>query len=135
MIKTSFWIISIFLLCISCSPEEDCEEKAFWEDCLIEEPTLGRLNVRVTTNAANPEVKIHIYAGDDFETGVLVIKDVLNENVSYHLPFGDYSGTAVYYVGSDSLLAVDGDDISKSLEEYCDIDCWEISEGNLDLTL
>ena len=125
------------LLFVACSiDEKDCEERSIFDECMLEEPTVGKLNVKVTINANNPQVLVSIYKGKYYETGELVLSEyVTKTEVGYNLPFGDYAGTAIYYVGSDTLLAVYGDDISKELVEYCNEDCWEITEGDLDLTL
>ena len=139
MIK-NFIIIVIFALISGCSTDENCEERSFFDDCQLEEPLTGKLNVTVTINGNNPQVTIKIYKGSDYLKGELVAYNVVSKNeTSFNLPFGEYSGTAVYMIGmkadSDSILAVDGDDISRELVEYCDSDCWEITEGNLDLTM
>lgn len=120
-----------------CSTDENCEERSVFDDCQLEEPATGKLNVSVTINGNNPQVRVRIYKGSDFLKGELVASEVINKNqTSFNLPFGEYSGTAMYYnVGSDSILTVDGDDISRELTEYCDADCWEITDGDLDLTM
>ena len=119
----------------NCTNEEDCEERPLSHECLYTKPTDGPLHITVTINSENPELCINIY-DHDFEIGNIVIQDTISEiEETYILPIGYYSATARYISGNDTILAVDADEITVSLEEYCDADCWEISDGYIDLEL
>ena len=115
--------------------EEDCTERAWWKTCIETEPESGSLSIKVTINSENSAVPIQIFE-DDFETGHLVLSDTLTAtSMCYDLSEGYYSVTARYNVGADVILAVDGDEIEFSIEEYCEGYCWEVEEANLDLEL
>ena len=115
--------------------DEECEERPFWKECEHQRPTHGMLNILVTINSENPSVPINIYRGD-FELGILILSDTLTMNeFEYTLPINKYSATAKYISGQDTIIAVDGGEISVKLIEYCDENCWEVYDATLDLEL
>ena len=115
--------------------DEECEERPFWIECEHQRPTNGIINISVTINSENPSVPINVYRGD-FELGILILSDTLNiDKVEYVLPINKYSATAKYISGQDTIIAVDGGEISVKLIEYCNENCWEVYDANLDLEL
>jgi hypothetical protein len=129
-----FVSVSLLLYCSGPSAEE-CEDDDIISICFDSEPEYGTLQATLTINGENPQVVLNIYQGDDYQSGLLIISDTLSsQEVSYHLPLGEYSGTVLYHEGNDLILAVDGDLIS-SEQTGCDGDCWTVDDGHLDLTL
>jgi len=115
--------------------DEDCEERPSWKECEHQRPTHGILNISVTINSENPSVPINIYRGN-FELGILILSDTLNINeVEYTLPISKYSAIAKYISEQDTIVAVDGGEISVELIEYCGENCWEVTNASLDLEL
>ena len=117
------------------SSDEGCEVRPFLHACEPDRPTLGRLEVSVTVDAEFPRVPISIYR-DDFELGDLVLSDTAaTDEAEYTLPMGEYSATATYISGQDTVVAVDGDEITTALVIYCDGRCWEVYNADLNLEL
>lgn len=115
--------------------EDDCNELPWWKTCLETEPEFGALSISITINSENNAVPIQIFK-DDFETGQLVLSDTLTTTSrNYDLPEGYYAATAQYGIGTDVILAVDGDEIDFILEEYCEGYCWKVDAADLDLEL
>ena len=113
----------------------DCEEHPIWKDCERYIPSHGKLRISVTINSSNPSVPVKIYKGD-FELGILVLSEMLTvEDAEFTLPIGEYSATATYVSGQNTIMTVDGGEIKAELVEYCDMDCWEVSDANFDLEL
>lgn len=113
----------------------DCEEHPIWKECERYAPSHGILYISVTISSSNPRIPVNIYWGD-FELGILVLSDTLVvENAEYTLPIGEYSATAKYMSGQDTIMTVDGGEIKAELVEYCNMDCWEVTNANLDLEL
>ena len=113
----------------------DCEEHPIWKDCEQYAPSDGKLRISVTINSSNPRVPVNIYRGD-FELGILVLSETLSvEDVEYTLPIGEYSATATYVSGQNTIMTVDGGEIKAELVEYCNINCWEVSDASLNLEL
>ena len=128
--------LTIIFMLIGCDIDNlDCEDHPIWKECERNIPSHGILYVSVTINSSNPSVPVNIYLGD-FELGILVLSDTLVvEDREYTLPIGEYSATAKYMSGQDTILTVDGGEIKAELVEYCNMDCWEVSNANLDLEL
>ena len=126
----------IILSLIGCGIfDEECEERPSWKECEHQKPTHGTLNISVTINSENPRVPINVYRGD-FELGILILSDTINiDEVEYILPVSKYSATAKYISGQDTILVVDGGEISVELIKYCNESCWEVYKANLDLEL
>ena len=77
---------------------------------------------------------VRIYSGKHYETGTLVVERVpTSKDFSIELPLRDYSATALYVTGNDTILSVDGDDLDYRKLGTCDKDCYVPEGGNVDL--
>ena len=113
----------------------DCEEHTIFKECERNIPSQGLLYLSITINSSNPRLPVNIYFGD-FEHGILVLSDTVEvEDAEYTLPIGEYSATAKYISGQDTIMTVDGGEIKAELVEYCNMDCWEVTNANLNLEL
>jgi len=113
----------------------DCEEHPVWKECERNIPSHGKLYISVTINSSNSSIPVNIYLGD-FELGILILSDTLFvEDAEFTLPIGEYSATATYVSGQNTIMTVDGGEINAELVEYCEMDCWEVTNANLDLEL
>ena len=143
----SLWSDGLFLLCIltmliaGCeiltdeSDGEDCQTAPF--GCVDVRPTEGQLIIRATINGRNTHVPIAVFRGD-FERNDLVLLDTLTSSgATYILPVDqDYSVVAEYIQNDgDTVIAIDGDDISVDTDSYCDKDCYDVDEGTIDVRL
>ncbi len=140
-LKFSYLLLCILLFIItimhfSCDIDGgDCEEHPIWKECERNIPSQGLLYLSVTINSSNPRIPVNIYFGD-FEHGILVLSDTVEvEDAEYTLPIGEYSATAKYISGQDTIMTVDGGEIKAELVEYCNMDCWEVTNANLNLEL
>ena len=70
------------------------------------------------------------------EDDILILTDTLSvTEQNYTMSVGRYSGSALYLVGIDTVLAIDGDKISTDHESYCEGDCWHVDDAELNLEL
>ncbi len=141
--KFNFIIFLIFntLLISSCdfdntiSTDEECDFPDY-STCDTYNPSTAFLDIYLTINDENPTVKLDIYDGD-VENGYLYAQ--INADSSYtYLEVAidrEYSISAHYKSGEDSIFAVDGTNLRKQSYEYCDSTCWSIYGGRLDVRL
>ena len=107
MKNKSIYILSVLisLFFISCYDDDECSRP--W-NCYDEEPDGATMDIKVTINDQNPSVKVIIYNGiyeNDNVREELTLTDGYGE---IYLPDGQYSATALYKRGKDSVLAIDG---------------------------
>lgn len=115
--------------------DEDCQPAPL--SCIDVRPTTGQLVIRSTINGKNLQVPIAVFRGD-FEKNDLVLRDTLTgSGVTYVLPVDRYYSVVAEYIQSDgdTVIAIDGDDISVDVDEYCDRDCYDVDEGRIDVRL
>lgn len=103
-------------------------------------PTEGDLFVEVTINGRNTHVPVYVFRGD-FELNDLVLDTVLTTSgmTLTNLPIIDegYSAVAEYIQrDGDTVIAIDGDHISFSDDDYCGgITCYGKAKGRIDVSL
>lgn len=129
-------ILAILCSLTNCESEStNCIARSLSPECNGYEPTEGPLIIRVSSSGSNSLIPIQIFY-DDFDEGDPFILDTLSSGTKeYILPIGRYSGTAQYLEGKDTILVVAADKIETVQEEKCDLYCWEVKEGKLDLRL
>lgn len=137
-VSKSMWIGGLLILTLPFSVSSCTEDENGWispfSNCHVE-PTHGRLRVEVSAQR-NAGVPIQLFEGDFDEGEPFLLDTLYSSSREYRLPVGDYSGTARYLEGVDTILVVAGDDISTSQTEDDDGDlCWQVENGTLDLTL
>ncbi len=110
--------------------EEGCEEAP--ASCRRTLPPTASLLIKVSEPLP---AEVRVYSGKDFEKGTLVWNGVPEGTAwTLTLPHGkDYSATALYVSGGDSLLAIDGDRLDYDTDEYCGTICYKIEDGEVDL--
>ncbi len=115
--------------------DDECDTRP--SNCLESKPGMGTLEVSCTINSKNPSVPIAIYRGD-FEKNDLVLRDTLSgSGKSYTVPTDQYySVVAEYRRGNgDTVIAIDGDDVDFSRNDYCEGPCYESDPGEIDVRL
>lgn len=130
-----FVIIFLFVSCDKLTDEDECDDVDY-SDCNTEEPFRDSLHIKLTINDENEKVKLVIYDGD-FEDGIAITqieteKSKINVEV---LLDREYSASAEYISGKDTIIAIDGTNIKKKSKTYCDSTCWSIKNQDLDLRL
>jgi len=119
-----------------------CEETPFvfdvdCDECYIDKPDSANLIIDITINEENPFVPLVFYRGN-IEDGIVEYRDTAREERRYlYSPVDEeYSVKAFYKSDSQTIIAVDGDKLKTSrVSDVCDIDCWVIRGGVLDVRL
>ena len=126
----------LLLAACSDSDSEDVCESPDYSNCNTTKPSEGILNVRVTINDDNCCVPVTVYVGD-MEDHFIYLKDtVYSDWWSAEVPVGYfYTVTAQYRKGTEYVIAVDGDDVKASKNNYCDSTCWSVKQGSVNLKL
>ncbi len=109
----------------------DCSE------CYSVKPDSADLILELTIDQENPEVRIVVYR-DHYEGQDVEYIDTARESPYYlFVPVhAYYSATAEYNTDQGKIKAVDGDRLKvKHVSEACDLECWIVQGGELDLTL
>lgn len=115
--------------------EEDCYDPDY-SNCNFEEPRISFLKVYLTINEENPKVLLKIYDGDIEYSTVRDSFIVDTSYIEYEASFDtDYSVTAKYIKGQDTIIAVDGTKIKKYSSSYCDSTCWSVSGQDISVEL
>lgn len=115
------------------------DEYFYCFNCIAEHPDSQRIKVKLTINAENRRVPIHVYASkfnpyqpadtvfsDTLSSGEITIKVATNKF---------YSVVAYYKSGNDTIMAVDGGLFETKKIEGCQNICWQISGGIYDVRL
>lgn len=114
--------------CLDDDSEEDCTPMPFL--CDRSRPTSAELTIKTGGGALQ---EIRVYSGTAYETGTLVWSGTSARTL--RLPLGDYSATATYLVNGKTVVAVDGDYLDYSSDEYCEGTCYDEVGGTVDLRL
>lgn len=124
-------ILLVFVLLLPACNSSDCDPNQFCDTVV---PTDATLSVSVTIDDENFSVPIAIYLGQ-FEDGNLVFLDTLeSSSQDYIVPIEEYySVTARYKDGSNTIMAVDGDRVSYSVDDNCGDNCYTVQNGFIDL--
>jgi len=77
--------------------------------------------------------EIKVYRGPSYEDGTLVWSGF--SGTTLRLPLGEYSATATYLLDGKTIVAVDGDELGYTSEDYCTGTCYEEDDGMVDLRL
>lgn len=132
-------VIACFFI-LSCNngfndSDVDCSTYDY-SDCITSEPYDGRMYVKLTINTENTKVPIAIYKGK-LEDNDLFLKDTaIDEYYDTLLPIDNYySITASYLKDGKTVIAVDGDKITKSHSNICDSVCWSVNTGSVNVRL
>ncbi len=129
-------IVITFLIAFSCEGgnstlEVNCAE------CFNNEPDSFELEVQLTINSVYDSVFLIFYKGN-IESGTLSWEGEVSKPTSYLLvPVNEYYSVKAYYrKESDTIIAIDGDRmVSRYIADACDIDCWIVKGGFLDVRL
>lgn len=124
-------VVAVAWVLAGATCNEECEDDP--PECRSTLPAEANLLVKVSDP---PPVEVRVYRGTSFETGTLVWSGPPSGTAwTLSLPYNDYSATALYVIGGDSVLAVDGDAIEYDRDTYCGGTCYEIEDGEVDLRL
>jgi len=134
-----FLLTGLLLFAASCKDATkdtvDCSTYNY-SDCKTQEPYSANFHVKLTINSENTLVPITIYKGK-LEENVIILRDTIAETTyDTLLPVNNYyTVTAKYKVGSTTVTAVDGDNVSNSHTKTCDSTCWSVTTGSAKVKL
>jgi hypothetical protein len=137
MKKVIFPIVTLVAILIPISCENfkllvDCEK------CYTDLPDKYSLELKITIDSENTSVPITLYKGK-INSGEIIDVDTVYANPYYSIEveFGEYySAIARYRHNGRVIYAVDGQKLSKKLDESsCNESCYVISGDMLDLRL
>jgi hypothetical protein len=134
----------VFLILLSAAPlvscydeENNCEEAPL--DCQSSPSASGDIIISLTKNDENPSLLLKIYTGDvpaEGETKAPVWSGtVADSTFQTTLPLGTYSATVNYKYGENTITAIDSGEIKSEAQSYCEGDCYEDENAELDLEL
>lgn len=107
--------------------------------CQSTEPDSAELLLTISLNEENRSVPIEIYEGKyKAETpGIPIYVDTIaKEKFKIYVPTNKtYSAVATYKNGNRSIKAVDGSIFNREEQTGCEITCWQLYGGELDLRL
>lgn len=133
-VRTTHWALAIGVLWVftgfTCTDDDgNCVD---YSSCEYQSaPSTGKLNFTVSEPLP---VQVVLYEGTAVEDGRIVWSGIpTQKNWSITVPAGDYSATALYLQGGDTLIAVDGDYAGFSTVTTCEGTCYESDDGDLDL--
>ena len=105
-------------------------------DCDEVRPTTGQLQVLVTISTEFRTVPVTIFDGDIDRNNILIEDNLARGSFSWDVTSErDYSATAMYVIGADTVLAVGSTRVSPSSEEFDDATCFDGASGTIDLQL
>lgn len=101
------------------------------------QPQNASLYIKLT-NSGNEKIPITIYDGNyeiPGDKNIRIVDTAISDTITFKLPVNKfYSVRAEYKSGSKIIYAVDGDEL-KAYKEDCEIECWNISGYEIDVTL
>jgi hypothetical protein len=105
-------------------------------DCDEVRPTTGQLELLVTISTEFRTVPVTIFEGDIDRNNILIEDTLGRGSFSWDVTADqDYSATAQYVIGADTVLAVGSTGVSPSSEEFEDATCFDPAHGTIDLQL
>jgi hypothetical protein len=112
-------------------PEEDCTPTPFF----CERSSSGSADLTIQVSSPLPS-QVKVFKGSSFETGTVVWQGApTGSSWSLRLPSGDYSATASYQRGTQTIVAADGAYVGYEAMETCDGTCYDEVDGLVDLEL
>lgn len=121
----------LFFKCDNVDFNFDCDE------CYQEEPLWGDIYVQLTINDENDFVPLVIYRGSVEDNNIEYVDTAFEEEYYLDVPLNKYYAVkAEYLEGSDTIYAIDGDEIKTKLNtDDCDQECYVIKGGNFDVRM
>ena len=127
------YLLMLIIFFTSCSEIQivDCSS------CYQIKPEWGTINIKTTINDENPNVPLVIYIGVVEDSVIEYIDTSYFESYNIDVPINEYySVVAKYTHGNKTIFAIDGDEIkTKLITEECDVDCYIIHGGDIDVRL
>ncbi len=138
-IKLLFLTVLASFFLYSCEKKadkySDCTDYDY-EECDTVEPHFGDVNLNITVNDENSNVRVLVIEGN-YESGDIIYDDSMSTlNKTYYLPVNKHYSAAAYYVrNNDTIIAVDGGFLEAYSYKRCDYTCYDVLSLNLDLRL
>ena len=139
LLKIYYFFIACLILPVvftSCRDKyEGCTDEDY-ANCRTSKPSQAIVEVLVTLNSENPTVQVSLYEGN-FEDGNLVWEKTYRNRDEAEIikTDTDYSFTAKYISGNDTILAVDGGRVRIISYQMCELRCYEVRDRDLTFDL
>lgn len=137
--RTIYILISITFLAFFMWSCKSNKGDSYCYGCQTTEPDTAELILTVSLNEENQSVPIEIYEGKykPENTGTPIhIDTAKNGKFKIYVPTNKtYSAVAIYKNGNRYVKAVDGSIFNREEQTGCEITCWQLYGGELDLRL
>lgn len=117
--------------------DDDCD----YYNCNSVEPFYTYLEIDFSRTLENPNPNIYIMLGDFEDNNIIdtiktdTIEDYLFSTETSVLLNYNYTVYAEYYVGNDTILAIDGAFVHKESYTECDSTCWKVKNNYFNVKL
>jgi hypothetical protein len=132
------WIVLMGSLLLRCN-SSSTDEYFYCINCISEHPDSNRIKIKLTINAENPRVPVHVYASkfNPYQPADTVYIDTITSSEITIKVATDkfYSVVAYYKNGNDTIEAVDGGLFEAKKIVGCQNTCWQMSGGIYDVRL
>lgn len=122
---------------VSCEDENSCDPQP--ADCQSSPSVEGNIIIDLTINPENLTPRLKVYKDNipaEGETKTPIYdQPVSSTSVSLTQPLGTYSATIDYKYGENTITAVDSGEIKSEAESYCEGECYEVENAELNLVL
>ncbi|MGM0477877.1 MAG: hypothetical protein ACQERC_01550 [Bacteroidota bacterium] len=128
MNRTTYNLIAVFSVFIvtSCGKTTgngECDQSI---TCYTQKPDELFVKLDLSKNGNDSPVEVTFFKGDIDEGDTIENFTTLSSDESYLMPINeDYSATARYQEGENTIIAVDGDRLSAESFENCDETCYD----------
>lgn len=132
----NFIYLFCFLGLLACKGKTDNCTQWDYNRCKTEKPSDGTILIKLTVNSQYPNVEVKLFDGD-FEKNILLLtSNATHKQQLYTMPHSqNYSATATYIKGQDTLVVVNGGRLKVESYQMCELTCYEAGELILDLRL
>ncbi len=120
---TAVFSVLIVFSCGKTTGNGDCDQSI---TCYTQKPEELFVKLQLSKNENDSPVEVTFYKGDIDDGATIENFTTLATEESYLMPINeDYSATARYQEGDDTIIAVDGDRLSAESFENCDETCYD----------
>ena len=138
------YFLLIVSMALSCNTNnfkdfDDDDYDCDYSTCNTVEPFYADIKVKFSRDIDNPAPVIYLLSGYYEENKILdtIATDTISDNYIYiNVAVGhQYTVYTVYKSGNDTIVAIDGNFVTKESYEMCDSLCWEVENTVFNIKL